>query len=114
MGEIEKFTEIENQLIQTEKILDEKNLILEKLSNSKLKLFIFLTLLGPVFQYIPLRKGSLIDNYGFPNGLIYYYIGCVVIIPVVYVLTIEKMYREIDQIEKDLESLKKRKAILEK
>lgn len=114
MNQTEDFNEIEKKLSEARKNLDEKNSTFEKLQNSKVKLFIFLALLGPVFQYIPLRKGSLIDNYGFPNGLIYYYVGCIVIMPIAYYLTLDKMSREIYQIETDIKLLERRKAILEK
>jgi hypothetical protein len=114
MNPTQNITKIGNQLKDAEKNLDKKNSQFEKLQNSKLKLFIFLTSLGPIIQYIPLRKGSLIENYGYPNGLIYYYIGCVIIIPIAYLLTIDKMSREIDQIERDVESLRRRKEISER
>jgi hypothetical protein len=114
MNPIENITKIENQLKDAEKNLVKKNSEFEKLQNSKLKIFVFLTLLGPIFQYIPLRKGSLIENYGYPNGLIYYYIGCVIIIPIVYHITLDKMSQEIDQIERDIELLVRRKGISER
>lgn len=114
MDDTYKIKELEDKLQKTEKTLNDKNVILEKIQNSKLKLFIILLLFGPIFQFIPLRKGSLIKNYGFPNGLIYFYIGCAIVIPIAYLLTIKNMYREIDQIENDIEMLQKRIEILKK
>ena len=114
MNDTYKIKELEDKLQKTEKTLYDKNVILEKTQNSKLKLFIFLLLFGPIFQFIPLRKGSLIENYGFPNGLLYFYIGCAIVIPIAYLLTINNMYREIDQIENDVEMLQKRIEILKK
>ena len=107
-------SEISKELEKIRKDLTDKEKLLEKTQNSKLKIFIFLTLLGPIFQYIPLRRGSLIENYGFPNGLIYYYVGCLIILPIVYYITLEKMSREIIQMEKDIEMLERKKVVSKK
>jgi hypothetical protein len=107
-------SEISKELEKIQKDLTDKEKLLEKTQNSKLKIFIFLTLLGPIFQYIPLRRGSLIENYGFPNGLIYYYVGCLIILPIVYYITLEKMSREIIQMEKDIEMLERKKVVSKK
>ena len=67
MNQAENFTEIEKKLTEAQTKLDKQNSEFEKLKNSKLKISVFLILIGPVFQYIPLRRGSLIENYGYPN-----------------------------------------------
>lgn len=105
--------EIEKQLIEAQQRVDKKYSEYEKLRKSKLVLVVFIVLLGPIFQYIPLRSGSLIENYGYPNGLIYYYIGCALVMPIVYLLTLDKMNKEINRMEMDIDLLKRRRAVLD-
>ena len=67
-----------------------------------------------VLPYIPLRKGRLIDQYGYVNALLFEAAVFITIIPLVVIFTLRNMEQEISQLEIDLEHKKRLEKLNEK
>ena len=66
-----------------------------------------------VFPYMPLKRGSLIDQYGYVNALLFEIAVLVIMIPIVWMFTVRKMNEEIYQLEFDLDCQKRLEKVNE-
>ena len=97
----------ENTITTIEKQIEEKTKALLKLKKDIPKMIVLVIGLMFVLPFFPLRKGSLIDQYGFINALLFEAVVFIIAIPLVTMFTLKNMSDEISQLEFDLE-LKKR------
>lgn len=90
-----------------EKQIEEKTKAYIKLKKDIPKMIVLVIGLMFVLPFFPLRKGSLIEQYGYINALLFEAVVFIIIIPLGTMLTLKNMNEEISQLEFDLE-LKKR------
>lgn len=101
-------------IISLEKQIEEKTKALEKLKKDIPKMIVLVTITMFILPYIPLRKGRLIDQYGYLNALLFEAAVFIIAIPLVLLYTIKKMNDEITQLEFDLKCQKELERIKEK
>ncbi|CAM4400305.1 hypothetical protein [Flavobacterium terrigena] len=95
-----------NRLLELENQLKSKKEELFKMKNSKLKLFLFLVVFTFILPFIPLKKGTLIEQYGYWGGVLF---ACVItfgIVPVVCFGVIESSQQKINELERKIEQEK--------
>lgn len=97
----------ENSIQFIEKQIEEKSNALEKLRKDIPKMIVLVIVVMFALPYIPLRRGRLIDQYGYVNSLLFEVAVFIIAIPLATVFTFKKMNDEISQLEVDLEFQKR-------
>jgi membrane protein YdbS with pleckstrin-like domain len=104
----------QNSIEAIEKQIADKSKALLKLRKDIPKMIILVIAVMFVLPYFPMRKGSLISQYGYVNALLFEAAVFIIAIPLVTVFTLRKMEQEIYQLERDLEIKKRLEKINEK
>ena len=101
----------ENSIKSLEKQIEEKSKALSKLKKDIPKVIVLVIVAMFALPYFPLRRGRLIDKYGYVNSLLFEAAVFIVAIPLVAVFTLRNMEQEISQLELDLESKRRLEKI---
>ena len=80
---------------------------LEKLKADLPKVCLLLIGFLFVLPYIPLRRGQLVEQYGYLNSIIYIAIGYILILPITYISVRNTMINKISNLERDIEQQKR-------
>jgi hypothetical protein len=104
----------ENSISSIEKQIEEKTKALIKLKKDIPKMIALVIFAMFILPYFPLRRGRLIDQYGYVNALLFEAAVFIIAIPLVTVFTLRNMEEEIVQLELDLEFKKRLEKINEK
>lgn len=99
-----------NSIKEIEKQIQDKLNSLTKLKKGIPKMIVLIIVAMFVLPYIPLRKGRLINQYGYVNALLFEAAIFIIIIPLVLIFTQRNMEQEISQLETDLEHKKDLKS----
>ncbi len=103
-----------NSIEAIEKQIEDKSNAITKLKKDIPKMIVLVIVAMFVLPYIPLRKGRLIDQYGYVNALLFEAAVFITIIPLVVIFTLRNMEQEISQLELDLEHKKRLEKLNEK
>lgn len=96
-----------DSIISIEKQIEEKTKSIIKLKKDIPKLIVLVIVLIFILPYFPLKRGRLIDQYGYVNAILFEAAVFVIAIPLVTVFTFKKIKDEISQLEFDLECQKR-------
>jgi hypothetical protein len=102
-----------NDIILKEEQIEDKYSGLDKFKLSIPKVVLLVVVTDLVLPYIPLRNGRLINQYGYINGVIFGAIVYILIVPLAILFHIDKIQKEIVDLERDLEILKKLRKLKE-
>ncbi len=100
-----------SKIIALEKELNKKIEALTKLKKSWPKLVAFLLVATFTLPFIPLRRGTLESQYGYWGGVLFSACICFLLTPIIALYTLDKMQREIYDLERNLELEKRRNNI---
>jgi len=103
-----------NSIKEIEKEIEDKSKALIKLKKDIPKMIVLVIAIMFVLPYFPLRRGSLIEQYGYVNAILFEAAVFIIAIPLVTVFTLRNMEQEISQLESDLEIKKRLEKINEK
>lgn len=103
-----------NSIKEIEKEIEDKSKALIKLKKDIPKMIVLIIVVMFVLPYFPLRRGSLIEQYGYVNALLFEAAVFIIAIPLVTVFTFRNMEQEIYQLESDLEIKNRLEKINEK
>ena len=103
-----------NSIKEIEKEIEDKSKALLKLRKDIPKMIVLVIIAMFALPYFPLRKGSLIEQYGYVNALLFEAAVFIIAIPLVTVFTLRNMEQEISQLESDLEIKKRLEKLNEK
>ena len=100
-----------SKIVALEKELNGKIEALEKLKKSWPKVVVLLLVVTFILPFIPLRRGTLESQYGYWGGVLFSACIYFVLTPIIALYTLDKMRREIYDLERNLELEKRRNDI---
>ena len=104
----------ETKITELERELCKKNEELTKLKKSWPKIIALLLIATFTLPFFPLRHGSLESRYGYWGGVLFSACVCFLLTPMIAFYIINKMQKEIFDLERNLEMEKRRYSISEK
>jgi hypothetical protein len=103
-----------SKIVALEKELNEKIEVLEKLKKSWPKIVAFLLIATFTLPFIPFRRGTLESQYGYWGGVLFSACICFLLTSIIASYTLDKMQKEIYDLERNLELEKRRNDVQKK